>query len=340
MSTQQDDFIQQHALNGEMTAEQAAQLLELGEGDTGAASAALENGGEPDTTAATEDKPTGEQAANDVSKTSDAELNADNAVILAKDGKHTIPYERLVEAREAEKTWRDTATAAQQELAELRAQAQQRADAGIAPTQTDNQVAAAQAAIDAGVNPEIFGDFSEEAIAKGVQTLIAQSVPALVDAQVKQALQPHQQRQEADLHSSHMAAIYEKHPDLDSILDSKELQDWLKAQPSFVQTGFETVLTGGTAPQVVELIDTYKAATGKGPAADTPAPKVDVKAAAQEAIAKAQPAVPVSLSDIPGGRVGPANAFEAIANLPPHEQIDAVAQLPLEQRERWLNSQL
>lgn len=332
----QEDFIQQHAQNGELTAEQAAQLLELGEGDTGVANAALETGGAPDATAATEGKPEGEQA-DDVSKTSDAELNADNAVILAKDGKHTISYDKLLEARKAEQTWRDTATAAQQELADLKAQAQQRQDAGIAPTKVDNQVAAAEAAIEAGVNPEIFGDFSEEAIAKGVQTLISQSVPALVEAQVKQALQPHQQKQEADQHSSHMTSIYEKHPDLDSILDSKELQDWLKAQPSFVQTGFETVLTGGTAPQVVELIDTYKAATGKGQAADTPK---DVKAAAQAAIAKAQVQVPASLSDIPGGKVGPASAFEAIANLPPHEQIDAVAQLPAEQRERWLNSQL
>ncbi|MFG9976450.1 hypothetical protein ACG3QR_32335, partial [Pseudomonas aeruginosa] len=34
-------------------------------------------------------------------KTPDAkELNAENAVILAKDGKHTIGYEKLVEARQ------------------------------------------------------------------------------------------------------------------------------------------------------------------------------------------------------------------------------------------------
>lgn len=339
MNTSQDDFIQQHAPNGEMTAEQAAQLLELGEGDTGAADAALETGGAPDATAATEAKPTGEQAADDVSKNSDAELNADNAVILAKDGKHTISYDKLVQAREAEKTWRDTATAAQQELADLKAQAQQRADAGIAPTKVDNQVAAAEAAIDAGVDPELFGDFSEEAIAKGVQYLISKSVPALVDAQVKQALQPHQQKQEADQHSSHFALIYEKHPDLDSVLESKELQGWLSAQPGYVRAGFEATMKSGSAPEVIELFDTYKAATGKGQAADTPAPK-DVKAAAQAAIASAKPAVPNSLSDFPGGRAGPANAFEAIANLPPHEQIDAVAQLPAEQRERWLNSQL
>jgi hypothetical protein len=253
------EFIQQHAPDGNLTAEQAAQLLELSEeGDTGAVDADLETGGEPVATAATKDKPEGEQAASDVSNTSDAELNADNAVILAKDGKHTISYDKLLDARKAEQTWRDTATAAQQELAELRAQAQQRVDAGIAPTQTDNQVAAAQAAIDAGVSPEIFGDFSEEAIAKGVQTLIAQSLPALVEAQVKQALQPHEQKQVSDLRSSHFDSIYEKHPEIDSMLESKELADWLASQPSYVRVGFESTMKSGSAPEVIEFFDTFK----------------------------------------------------------------------------------
>ncbi|MCZ4321445.1 hypothetical protein [Pseudomonas anguilliseptica] len=333
----QAEFLQQHAPDGNLTAEQAAQLLELSEeGDTGAASADLENGGEPDTTAATEAKPTGEQVADDVSKTSDAELNADNAVILAKDGKHTISYDKLVQAREAEKTWRDTATAAQQELADLKAQAQQRADAGIAPTKVDNQVAAAEAAIDAGVDPEIFGDFSEEAIAKGVQHLIAKSVPALVDAQVKQALQPHQQKQEADLHSSHFDSIYEKHPDLDSMLDSKELEEWLVSQPSYVRVGFETTMKTGSAPEVIEFFDTFKAATGKTQTA--PAPSAEsVKEAAKQAIAQAKPVVPASLSDFPGGKAGPATGNEALANLGANEMAEALMDKTPEQIEAFLN---
>lgn len=333
----QAEFLQQHAPDGVLTAEQAAQLLELSEeGDTGAADAALEIGGEPGATAATEAKPEGEQAADDVSNISDAELNADNAVILAKDGKHTISYDKLVEAREAEKTWRDTATAAQQELAELKAQAQQRVEAGIAPTQTDNQVAAAQAALDAGVNPEIFGDFSEEAIAKGVQTLIAQSLPALVEAQVKQALQPHEQKQVSDLRSSHFDSIYEKHPDIDSMLESKELGDWLATQPSYVRVGFESTMKTGSAPEVIEFFDTFKAATGKTQSA--PAPSAEsVKEAAKQAIAQAKPVVPASLSDFPGGKAGPATGNEALANLGANEMAEALMDRTPEQIEAFLN---
>ncbi|WP_405118759.1 hypothetical protein [Pseudomonas leptonychotis] len=333
----QAEFLQQHAPDGNLTAEQAAQLLELSEeGDIGAADADPEIGGAPDATAATEAKPEGEQATDDVSNTSDAELNADNAVILAKDGKHTISYDKLLEARKAEQTWRDTATAAQQELADLKAQAQQRADAGIAPTQTDNQVAAAQAAIDAGVDPEIFGDFSEEAIAKGVQNLIAKSLPALVEAQVKQALQPHQQKQVADQHSSHFDSIYEKHPDIDSMLDSKELEGWLASQPSYVRVGFETTMKAGSAPEVIEFFDTFKAATGKTQSA--PAPSAEsVKEAAKQAIAQAKPVVPTSLSDFPGGKAGPATGNEALANLGANEMAEALMDKTPEQIEAFLN---
>jgi hypothetical protein len=64
-----------------------------------------------------------------------------------------------VAARDGEKQWKAKAeqaesahAAALKELEGLRAQAQQRVDAGQAPTAVDNQVAAAQAAIDKGVD--------------------------------------------------------------------------------------------------------------------------------------------------------------------------------------------
>ena len=78
MNTEQEAFLQQHA-NGEMTAQQAAQLLELGEGDTGLP----EIGGQPSATPANDQTP-GDAAASDV-----PELTPDNAVILARDGELT-----------------------------------------------------------------------------------------------------------------------------------------------------------------------------------------------------------------------------------------------------------
>lgn len=326
-----EDFIQQHAVNGEMTAQQAAQLLELGEGDTGLP----EKSDEPEVTTDSEQDPKTEPA--------ESELTAENAVILAKDGKHTISFSKLLEAREGEKNAksqleaeRQRADAAMQELETLKAQAQQRADAGLKPTAADQNLAVAEAAIEAGVNADLFGDFSEEALAKGVKAIASQEIVKAVQAEVAKALAPMQAEKTATAFDAHLQAIYDKHPDLDSILESQELSDWIKSQPGFARAGFESVLKTGSTAELIEFFDTFKSATGKSQEANTD----DVKAAAKAAIAKAQVQVPNSLSDIPGGRVGPASAFEAIANLPPHEQIDAVAQLPPEQRERWLNSQL
>ncbi|MCT2416064.1 hypothetical protein MNU23_30780, partial [Pseudomonas aeruginosa] len=70
-----------------------------------------------------------------------------------------------------------------------------RATAGEAPTSQDNQLAAAQAAMDQGVDPAIFGDFSEEALAAGIQKLIDAKVEARVSALVDQKLAPIQKKE-------------------------------------------------------------------------------------------------------------------------------------------------
>jgi hypothetical protein len=102
------------------------------------------------------------------------------APIASKSGAYTIPYEQLAKAREQAKAFAAEAEMLRAQLAELsatqaanlaaaQAQAQNRADAGYAATQQDANLAAAQQAVADGVDPAIFGDFSEEGIAKGVK---------------------------------------------------------------------------------------------------------------------------------------------------------------------------
>jgi len=345
------EFFQQHAPDGNLTPEQAAQLLELTElGDTGAAAGGTpDTGSAPSATPAPEAQPPGaaqttENPSTDPAGQPPAATDPASAVILAKDGKHTIPYEKLIEAREGEKQWRDKAQAALQELDALKAQAQQRADAGQIPTQADQNLAIAEQAIDRGADPDLFGDFSEEAIAKGVQSLVDQRVQALVDEKVNAALAPLQQQQEADLQrqqaaatEAHFRAIYEKHPDADSIAESQELADWIKAQPSFARAGIEAVLQKGSAAEVIELLDQFKGTAGKTqPAADDAA----AKEAAKQAIAKARAPVPGSLSDIPGGTAGPGSRDEALAKLSAPDMADAMANMTPAQIEEFLNRSL
>ena len=337
MSTQ-TEFLQQHAPDGDLTPEQAAQLLELAEGDTGTAPETVDapaSSTVTDDTTASEQGSTNEPAAPDT--TQSQEPDPATAVVLAKDGKHTIPYEKLVEAREGEKHWKAQHEALAAELASLKEQAQQRADAGQAATETDKNVAAAEAAIEAGVDPAVFGDFSEADLAKGIQKVVAAQVATQVEARVKQALEstlkPIQQKQQLDAHQAHLNAIYAAHPDADSIAESKELAGWINAQPSFARTGYQQALEQGTTEQVIELFDSFKKATG---AVQQPAGKVDVKAAAREAIAKAGEVVPNSLTDIPGGNAGETNPAEAIAELSPHDLLERMQGMTQAQIDRLL----
>lgn len=364
MSTTQAEFIELHAPDGHLSAEQAAQLIELSlQGDTGAASVASpETSSEPAAAPASEARSATTEAQAQQSEEQqqatgsaaaspqEGELNPENAVIIAKDGKHTIDYQKLVDAREGEKSARAEAQdalgklqAAQQELDALKAQAQQRADAGAAPTATDANAAAAQAAIDAGVNPELFGDFSEEDLAKGVQTLISKHVPDivkdLVQAELAKVVVPLQQKHQDDAQEAHFRTIHEKHPDYESAIQSKELADWIGKLPTFAQAGYNAVLKEGSAPEVIELLDSFKAATQPPQPAAAAATK-DVQAAAEAAVANAKSPVPASLSDIPGGAGAALTGDEAIAALDPIAMAERMQNMTPRQIEEFLSRNL
>ncbi len=312
MTTTQSEFFLANAVNGELTDAQMLQMMNLPEGDTGA----LLEGGLPEAAAKADTNADGTQAKTDEVKNDATPPDPDpeKAVVLAKDGVHTIPYEKLAEAREGEKHWKAQAEAAAAELAALRAQAEQRAAAGEAPTQTDAAVATAQAAIAQGVDPAIFGDFSEEALAQGIQKLVDMRVQEQVSAALGKALAPLKEQQETQAVNSHFSAIYKAHPDADSIAESKELADWVNAQPSFARAGYQAVLQNGTTEQVIEFFDQFKQATGKATQQPTDG-KPDVAAAAQAALAKAKAQVPTSLSEIPAGAKAHHDEAEALMEM-------------------------
>jgi len=312
MTTTQSEFFLANAVNGELTDAQMLQMMNLPEGDT----SALLEGGLPEAAANADTNADGTQAKTDEVKNDAAPPDPDpaKAVVLAKDGVHTIPYEKLAEAREGEKHWKAQAEAAAAELAALRAQAEQRAAAGEAPTQTDAAVATAQAAIAQGVDPAIFGDFSEEALAQGIQKLVDMRVQEQVSAALGKALAPLKEQQETQAVNSHFSAIYKAHPDADSIAESKELADWVNAQPSFARAGYQAVLQNGTTEQVIEFFDQFKQATGKATQQPTDG-KPDVAAAAQAALAKAKAQVPTSLSEIPAGAKAHHDEAEALMEM-------------------------
>lgn len=205
-------------------------------------------------------------------------------VILAKDGVHTIEYEKLVEAREAEKHWRQVALEAQTQLEQAKAK----------PVEQEQPAAVEET--------DLFGDYSEAAIAKGFGKLVAEKtaeIEAKFAEKLNAVLAPLQAKQAQSAEAAHFAAIAAAHPDVDSIAQSAQLEQWINSQPSFVRDGYKAVIAQGTAEQVIEALNTFKAATGKQTA--TAPAKPSVEAAAKAAIAKAKSAPPMSLSEIPAG---------------------------------------
>lgn len=205
------------------------------------------------------------------------------APIASKSGAYTIPYEKLERARNHAKALEGENEALRAQVAELNAKqqanlekaqdsAQARADAGKSQTEADQNLEAAKAAISQGVDTSLFGDFSEDAIAKGIAALVGnvrEELRAELRQESAQALKPLKEKQAKEATDSHLGAIYDKHPDADEIVQSAEFGAWVNSLPTFQRGAVAAVLdpqTGGTAAEVIEVFDTFKQQTGKAAA--------------------------------------------------------------------------
>ena len=322
--------------DGDWSPQKAAQYLEDSmNGDTAQADSietpadtAADEADKPATVAPTD---TPAQTSSNDDKEADAET-----VVLARDGVHTIPYETHVAYREGERAAKEALAAANAELEILRKQP--KPDTAAA-TQQDKDIETAQAAINAGVNPDYFGDFSEEALAEGINKLIDERVTAQVDARVAKALEPMQAKEQESAADAHMRTIYDAHQDADSIVESGEFNSWKAQQPTYVQAALDGVLAQGTAEQVVELLNNYKQSTNSTPDPAKAEPSKDeLKAKAREAINNTAPVVPASLSDIPGGHKGATNITEQMESMSAIELADTMMDWSPEKREQYLNN--
>lgn len=230
------------------------------------------------------------------------DTEVEGAPILSKSGAYTIPYEKLAEARSERSALRDRVAELEQQLAGLSSQQQQslaaahadaqdRANAGQSQTAADANLAAATQAMAEGVDLAIFGDFSEEDLAKGVAELNRRAM-AQVEQRLMAALDdrlaPLRAQEAKSASTAHYNAIYAAHKDADEIVESAEFAAWRERQPAFSKAGIEHALTKGSAQEVIEVFDAFRAAKPQQPntARSTPeAPSLRV---------------PNSLSDVPG----------------------------------------
>ncbi len=269
-----------------------------------------------------------------------AETEVEGAPILSKSGAYTIPYEKLAEAREARKAAQDRIAQLEQQVAELtgaqrqnlaavQADAQDRANAGQAQTATDANLAAATQAIAEGVDLSIFGDFSEEDLAKGVAELNRRAM-AQVEQRLMAALDdrlaPLRAQEAKTATSAHYDTIYSAHPDADEIVESAEFAAWRDRQPAFAKAGIEHAMTKGSAQEVVEVFNAFRETKQQQPSTVRTAPEAPARR------------VPNSLSDVPGAAPMDETQQTLAAAGNTSALLDRMAAMSQEQRDALLDN--
>lgn len=267
----QEAFFQSNQVDGRLTDLQMAQMLNLPEGDTTPVESSV-------------------PAAGVVVETPEAVAEAKveavvEPVLLAKDGIHTIPFAKLEEARQGEQHWKNVATEQQRKIDELSQKP------AVEPAVDGDMDAKEQLYIDALMD----GDADK---AKAIRREINADLQRQNEAKINAALEPIQQQREVSATEAHFSAIQKAHPDYESIGQSQELAQWIAKQPSFARSGYEKVITEGSAQEAIELFDAFKASMGKPTVAPGRPSAAEI---AQAAVANAKSRPPSSLSEIHAG---------------------------------------
>lgn len=331
MTTVQD-FLSSNEITGALTPEQAAQLLELPhQGDT-VTPTETADAPAPAPAAAAETNTTTEPPAED--------LSADNAVILAKDGKHTIPFDKLTEARESAQQAASERDAALARAAELQAQldAAQRQ-----PAATTTQTAAA---VDLkALRLEQFeavqsGD-ADKAMELGEQ--IDAENQRIAEERVMQRLSAQRTQEQAQAAEAAMqqtaATLKAQYPALDQSSPA-----YSPGAEAFVVAERDLLISQGEKWDDALRQAATKAAplfgwSNGNQAAVQPTTRA-AQAAAAAAIAAAKAPTPATLSDIPGGKPAGASLEAQMASKNGPEMLDVMLTMSREQRDEFLNRTL
>jgi hypothetical protein len=214
-------------------------------------------------------------------------------VVLAKDGSHTIPFSEL-EAARARGDALEAALKAKDELLDSLKGAK-KDDAGTGGTVAQE---------------DVLADFKKqypeiaELLAPALQKIVDAGVDARVATMRKEldaAITPLQQSAQDTQVDYHFQTITDAVPDFETLRDSGKVEEWIKTQPSYIRNAAETVLKEGTASEVIELFNQYKATLAK-PAEPAAPSKAELEAAAKKAIENAKGGTPKSLTDVPASQ--------------------------------------
>ena len=349
-AVEMERFYEANAVDGELSPEKTEELLQaaLSGGDVDTASAGDKDGGvAPDPAKEETAEPEQPEAPPEEAKEPEPEAD-EEPVIVARDGRNTIPYSELADAREGLKA----AKAANEELAAQMQKLQEEMSVLKGMGVGANPPPGEQPEPENPAVVKLREDWPE--VAEAVEGIVGGQRERIKELEALVAqLQPTTEQLAADrAASAHYNAITTAHPDAGDIVNSQAFADWQAAQPGFMRQIFEHVIQQGTTEQVIELLDGFKQANpgwgnspspagqppqGRGLNGDaTASDNAAREAAVQAARAKAGSSAPKSLSDIPGGSAVETDATEALMQMGPGARLDKMLAMAPDKIEEML----
>lgn len=293
--------IEGNAGEGEMlTTEQVVAFLTGDNGDTGNQP---ESGDMPDTTI--------DEQAGEAAKTLEPEVTEQEPVILAKDGKHIIEYEKLVEAREEAKSLKSELQARDAAMADMQARLEELTAAKAEAVETGDTTEFDEMVENLKSDmPELERLIDQKT--SGIINELTSKIAAL-ESQVSAQIAPVVKASQDAAATAHFDAIREAHSDFDAIVGDKGLFEWVDSLPGPVKAGYEQILQSGTAHEVISALSQYKAAAGiAAPPKAEEKPPVAESPVTGNKMSKQRP---VTLSDIPAGSAAHHDEAEAMLSM-------------------------
>lgn len=293
----------------DLTDEQMSRIL-TGDGEI----AELDAGGDKadqDQQAKSEGEP---DPATDEVKDEEGKTAGDKPVIMAKDGVHTIEYEKLVEAREEAKVAKEQARTLQDQLAAIQAERDD-LQAKMAEATKQDEEAGNTAATD-----ELLASFKEDypefyAVLQRETNAASQALISRIEALEKMTGQiaPVIAKSQEDAVASHFDTIRNGVEGYDQIVaQSDKVHAWIDSQPDLLRNAYAEIVANGSANDVIAVLNTFKQANGFKVTPSVGGGKaVDVEAAIAAATQGGK-RTPSSLSSVPSGSAAHHDETEAM----------------------------
>ena len=237
-------------------------------------------------------------------------------VVLAKDGKHTIPFDEPQKAREAAAFWQAQAEEAKQAQA-----IQQRQESQVQHQQVDlkalrRQLREATLLDDEDQIDDIEGQIDAELVRIAQETAQQQFYAAMAAAN---------EQAEQQAITSTAESLIAKYPDLDHTKPTANAEAIAMVQAL-------SAMYANDRPRVSALSDAVaKVASLFG--MDNNQPDISDAAARAEKVisaAKAKQKVPSSMASIPSAPTPPSDEMQAIGQMSPHQMQDKMMEMPRE----------